>query len=89
MRNVRAVLGQPPWDVLFPGTATGSLLFAHSISLIPEHELQQPRVAVVDRAEGDEDIPHAIKGETWKGDEWFKPIFNHFHLKSLTENPPH
>mmetsp|Transcript_19715 Transcript_19715/g.78363 ORF Transcript_19715/g.78363 Transcript_19715/m.78363 type:complete len:704 (+) Transcript_19715:203-2314(+) len=62
MRNVRAVLGQPPWDVLFPGTATGSLLFAHSISEIPEHELQQPRVAVVDRAEGDEDIPHAIKG---------------------------
>jgi len=62
MRNVRTALGQPPWDVLFPGTATGSLLFAQSISEIPERELQQPRVVVLDRAEGDEDIPHAIKG---------------------------
>ncbi|KAJ8906053.1 hypothetical protein NDN08_002553 [Rhodosorus marinus] len=62
MRNVRTLLGQPPWDVLFPGTATGSLLFAQSISEIPERELQQPRVVVLDRAEGDEDIPQAIKG---------------------------
>lgn len=62
MKTVRTSLNLPPWDVIFPGTVVGKLLLVENIDSIKEDQLKEPRVAILNSAHGDEDIPAQMKG---------------------------
>lgn len=60
LRRIRAELELPPWDVLVTGTARGRLESTDEIGdLAPQPE---PRIVLLGRAAGDEEIPAGTAG---------------------------
>lgn len=61
MRPVRASAGLPPWDTIVPGRVSGRLVIAPSLWSIPD-TFDEPIIAVVEKVEGDEEIPVSVDG---------------------------
>ncbi len=57
LRRLRARLQLPPWDVLVSGRATGRLRAVRRLE-----DSGQPVLALLDHAEGDEEIPANVRG---------------------------
>lgn len=60
LRNLRSALAQPPWDVLVPGHEAGRLVVAGSLPKLAA--AQEPCIALLSHAEGDEEIPSFVRG---------------------------
>lgn len=61
LRQIRQRLRAPPWDVLVSGEATGKLVVLDSVDDLPR-DSQEPLVALLKSAAGDEEIPARIAG---------------------------
>jgi phosphoglucan,water dikinase len=61
LRRLRAELALPPWDVVVSGQAAGRVRAVHAIEDLGE-VLPEAVVAVLSRAEGDEEIPKGVAG---------------------------
>jgi phosphoglucan,water dikinase len=60
-RRIRERLALPVWDVLVGGQASGQVKIAASLDALGG-DLSQPVIAILDRAEGDEEIPKSVAG---------------------------
>ncbi len=56
LKNIRSTAGLPPWDVIGPGLASGSLCTAVSLDDLPTTG-SGPRIVLLKQAAGDESIP--------------------------------
>ena len=61
LKRIRAQLALPAWDVLVPGHAAGRLIAVESMEDLSRN-LNEPVVALVRSAEGDEEIPRRVVG---------------------------
>jgi len=61
LRRLRAELASPAWDVLVSGQAVGRVRAVHAIEELGE-VLSEAVMAVLSRAEGDEEIPRGVAG---------------------------
>ena len=57
---VRRCLNSPPWSAVAPGEASGRLIRCPSLRSLPPEE--QPLILLLDRAQGDEEIPSNVVG---------------------------
>jgi phosphoglucan,water dikinase len=61
LRQLRQGLALPPWDVLVSGHATGHMETADSLAELAQDQTG-PVIALLKTAEGDEEIPKAVRG---------------------------
>ncbi len=61
LRQTRARLGLPAWDVLVSGRAVGRLMRLASLDSL-ERSLEAPVILMLRSAAGDEEIPHHVTG---------------------------
>jgi phosphoglucan,water dikinase len=62
-KGVRAALGLSPWETVVPAEAHGLLVEADTLSALEGRSATDPPViALVQRAEGDEEIPTGVRG---------------------------
>ena len=61
LRRLRAELALPPWDVVVSGQVAGRVRAVHAIEDLGE-VLPEAVMAVLSRAEGDEEIPKGVAG---------------------------
>ncbi|HEX8947708.1 MAG TPA: PEP/pyruvate-binding domain-containing protein, partial [Dissulfurispiraceae bacterium] len=61
LKNIRTLAHLSSWDVIVPGTASGRLATARGFGdLTITHD--EPLIALLERAEGDEEIPRGVAG---------------------------
>jgi phosphoglucan, water dikinase len=60
LRAIRELAGLSPWEVIVPGSAAGLLMTSPNIQYISSIAL--PVIALIDRVEGDEEIPNGVSG---------------------------
>ncbi len=60
LKRIRVEAHLPPWDVVVPGRASGKLIFLNSLREL--HSEDSSLIVIVERAEGDEEIPGIVKG---------------------------
>ncbi|KAA8496669.1 Phosphoglucan, water dikinase, chloroplastic [Porphyridium purpureum] len=61
LKKLRQMLKLPPWDVLMPGAATGKVLRKANIESLSDADLATQCILFLESAQGDEDIPAAVK----------------------------
>ncbi len=61
LKDIRTTAGLPPWDVLVPGSAMGSLSVADSLNNLSAAGGGQ-KIVLLNKAEGDETIPQGVRG---------------------------
>ncbi len=61
LRSIRTAAKLSPWDVIVPGKAAGRLINAVGFGNLP-FEHGGPLIALLERAEGDEEIPAQVAG---------------------------
>ncbi len=59
LKNIRSIAGLPPWDVISPGLASGSLYTAASLDDLPTTG-SGPQIVLLKQAAGDESIPPRV-----------------------------
>lgn len=61
LKEIRTSAGLPPWDVIVPGTISGTIVYAALLTDLPEFA-EGPLIAVAEKVEGEEEIPSPVKG---------------------------
>ena len=65
LKGIRTLAHLSPWDVIVPGTASGRLVAARDFGNLPDAHpdaRDEPLIALLERAEGDEEIPRGVAG---------------------------
>src|SRR5208337_4205807 len=61
LKSIRTAADLSPWDVIVPGKASGRMVYAVGFGNLPgDHG--GPLLALLERAEGDEEIPASVAG---------------------------
>ncbi|HFQ82192.1 MAG TPA: hypothetical protein ENK33_12600 [Desulfobacterales bacterium] len=60
LKNIRSIAGLPPWDVIGPGVACGTLCTAAGLDYLPAAE-NGPQIVLLKQAAGDESIPQGVR----------------------------
>lgn len=62
-KGVRSALGLPPWEAVVPGQAHGLVVKTDNLLALEGRTAEQePLIALVEKAEGDEEIPTGVRG---------------------------
>ncbi len=61
-KGVRSALALSPWETVVPSEASGLLVEADTLSALEGRSVNQPVIALVRRATGDEEIPTGVRG---------------------------
>lgn len=77
LKTLRELAGLSPWEVIVPGSATGVLAATPSLEQLPSSE--QPAVALIDRLQGDEEIPRNVSGVIVSHET---PYLSHFAVRA-------
>lgn len=61
-KHVRSALALSPWETVVPAEASGLLVEADTLAALERRSADQPVIALVKRATGDEEIPPGVRG---------------------------
>jgi phosphoglucan,water dikinase len=61
LRRLREALNLPSWDILVSGLAEGRMTVLNQLDQLRE-DGSEPMIAILEKVEGDEEIPKAVKG---------------------------
>lgn len=77
LKALRELAGLSPWEVIVPGSATGVFVICPGLEQLPPPA--EPTVALIERLQGDEEIPGQIAGVVVSHET---PYLSHFAVRA-------